>query len=84
MKFCLGKKYGIPMLVIQTAGFYLSGAGVERELTVQSSRLHLTMYVCMRSRFRNAIMDFTHAHTGTIIHALVGRMVPWPDKSEPE
>ena len=46
MKFCLGKKYGIPMLVIQTAGFYSSGAGVERELIVQSSRFALN-YVCM-------------------------------------
>ena len=61
-----------------------SGAGAERELIMQSSRLHLTMYVCMYvcmlSLFRNAIMDFMHAHTGTITHALVGRMAPQPDK----
>ena len=40
------------------------------------------MYVCMLSCFRNAIMDFTHAHIVTITHALVSHTAPWPDKSE--
>ena len=36
----------------------------------------------MLSSFRNAIVDFTHAHTGTITHALVDRTAPRPDLSE--
>ena len=55
---------------------------MERELIVQSSRLRITMYVCMYAvMLRECNYVFTHAHTGTmVIHALSGRVAPRPDK----
>ena len=61
--------------------FERSRSGMRINRAVISVALnYVCMYVCMLSRFRNAILDFTHVHTGIITHALVGRTA-WPDKS---
>ena len=57
----------------------LSGAGAERELIMQSSRLSLTMYVCMYAVTLQEC-NYACAHW----HHVVGHMVPQSDKSESE
>ena len=63
-----------------------SGAGAERELIVQSSRLRLTMYVCMYvcmcavtpQECNYVFYACAHRHHG---HALAGLAAPPPDKT---
>ena len=67
----------MPPIALHVLPIISSGAGMERELIMQSSWLRLNVYVCMYvyvwmlSCFRNAIMYFTYAHTSTMV-------VHWP------